>query len=55
MKRLAITLGLTFFLIFTLKTGAMAQDEIQKRITMYKNISSQGRASELTLNFGVRT
>lgn len=44
MKRLAITLGLTFFLIFTLKTGAMAQDEIQKRITMYKNISSQGES-----------
>ena len=44
MKRLAITLGLTFCLIFTLKTGAMAQDEIQKRITMYKNISSQGES-----------
>jgi hypothetical protein len=40
MKRLVITLGLTFFLVFALKTSAMAQAEIQKRITMYKNISS---------------
>ena len=40
MKRLAITLSLTFFLILALKTGAMAQGEVQKRITMYKNISS---------------
>lgn len=44
MKRLAITLGLVFFLIIALLTGAMAQDEIQERITMYKNISSQGES-----------
>jgi hypothetical protein len=44
MKRLAITLSLTFFLILALKTGAMAQDEVQKRITMYKNISSLGES-----------
>ena len=42
MKRLVITFGLTLFLIFTLMTTAKAQDEIQERITMYKNISSQG-------------
>jgi hypothetical protein len=40
MKRLVITFGLTFFLVFALKTSAMAQAEIQKRITMYKNIAS---------------
>jgi Bacterial Ig-like domain len=44
MKKLVITLGLTFFLILALKTGAMAQDEVQKRITMYKNISSLGES-----------
>jgi hypothetical protein len=44
MKRLVITLGLTFFLVFALKTSAMAQAEIQKRITMYKNMSSLGES-----------
>jgi hypothetical protein len=44
MKRLAIVLGLVVCLIFNLERGAAAQDEIQKRITMYKNISSAGES-----------
>jgi hypothetical protein len=44
MKRLTIIFGLIFFLILNLKAGANAQDEIQRRIIMYKNISSLGES-----------
>jgi hypothetical protein len=42
MKRFAAIFSLVFLMIFCLKTSVMAQDEIQKYITMSKDISSRG-------------